>query len=95
MIILVSQTGSVVWSLMSYVEKVTEKKLDLWDRDMASDVKKTRSMRPRYPERRCLSFIKTSRYWWRTDAGVKIVTFRIAANTMAWNRKGRIQLFNI
>ncbi len=47
------------------------------------------------PERRHPSSIKTSRYWWRTDARVKIVTFRTAANTMAQNGRGRIQLFNI
>ncbi len=44
------------------------------------------------PECRRPSSIKTSRYWWRTDAIVKIVTFRIAANTMTRNGRRRIQL---
>ncbi len=47
------------------------------------------------PEHRHPSSIKTSHYWWRTDIGVKIVTFRIVTNTMARNGKGRIQLFNV
>ncbi len=30
-----------------------------------------------------------------SDGGVKIVTFRIAANTMARNKRRQIQLFNV
>ncbi len=84
-------------------KKWQKKKPGLWDRGMATDVKKTQSGRPRYghcrtgqkPECQRPSSIKTSRYWWRTDAGVKIVTFRIAANTMKRNGRGQIQLFNV
>ncbi len=47
------------------------------------------------PERRRPSSIKTSPYWWTTDAGVRIVAFRIAANTMARTGRGRIQHFNV
>ncbi len=86
---IVSQTRSVVWSLMSYAEKGTEKKPGLWDRGMVT------GRRGEKPEHRRPLSIKTSHYWWRKDAGVKIVTFRIAANTMARNGRGQIQLFNV
>ncbi len=77
------------------------KKLGLWDRGMATDVKKPglwdRGMVTGGPGEKpeCWrpSPVKTSCYWWRMDVGVKIVTFRIAANTMAQNGRGRIQLF--
>ncbi len=36
---------------------------------------------------------KTSPYWWMADAGVRIVAFPIAANTMARNGTGQIQDF--
>ncbi len=72
----------MVWPL-------TLKNPGLWHRGMVTG-------RPgEKPERWHLSSIKTSHYWWRTDAGVKIVTFRIAANTIARNGSGWIQLFNI
>ncbi len=73
---------TVVWPLML-------KKHGLWDRGMVTG-------RPgEKPECQRLSSIKTSHYWWRTDTGVKIVTFRIAANTMVQSGRGWIQLFNI
>ncbi len=65
------------------------KKPGPWDRGMV-----TGGMGEK-PERRRLSYIKTSRYWRRTDASFKIVTFRITANTMAQNGRGWIQLFNV
>ncbi len=88
------------WRPMS---KKRQKKNGLWDRGMVTDVKKpgpwdrgmVTSRLGEKPERRRPSSIKTSRYWWRTETGVKIVTFRITANMMARNGKGRIQLFNI
>ncbi len=85
----------------SYREK---KQPGLWDCGMATDIKKTRSVRSRYGHWRKgwktwtpKSVVHQNfRYWWRTDAAaVKIVTFRIAVNTMAQNRKGQIQLFNV
>ncbi len=45
------------------------------------------------PERRRPLSIKTSPYWWTTDADLKIVPFRIAGNMMVWNGRGQIQLF--
>ncbi len=83
--------------------KKWQAKSGLWDRGKATDVKKTWSLRPRYghwrtgekPEHWRPSSIKTSHYWWRTDAGVKIVTFQIAANKAAWNGRKWIQLFNV
>ncbi len=48
-----------------------------------------------HPECRCPLSIKTSPYWWTPDAGIRIVAFRIAANTMAWTGRGWIQLFNV
>ncbi len=72
---------TMVWPLML-------KNPGLWDRGMVTDGPGGK------PEHWHPSSIKTSRYWWRTDAGVKIVTFQIAANTMARNGSGQIQLFN-
>ncbi len=45
------------------------------------------------PERRHPSPIKTFSYWWTTHAGIRIVAFRIAANTMERTGRKRIQVF--
>ncbi len=72
----------MVWPL-------TLKKHGLWHRGMVTGEPCEK------PERRYPSSITTFHYWWRVDAGIKIVTFRIVTNTMAWNGKGWIQLFNV
>ncbi len=73
---------TVVWPL-------TLKKTGPWDRGMVTGGPGEK------PEWRRLLFIKTSHYWWRMKAGVKIVTFWIALNTMVRNGKGRIQFFSV
>ncbi len=45
------------------------------------------------PEHRHPSSIKTSPYWWMTDAGIRNGAFLIATNTMARTERERIQGF--
>ncbi len=75
---------TVVWPL-------TLKKPGPWGRGMVTGRlgEKTECRHP--------SSIKTSCYWWRMDADIKIVTFWITANTIVQNtgRGAWIQLFNV
>ncbi len=71
---------TVVWLL-------TLKKAGLGDRGMVT------ARLGQKPERQRPSSIKTSPYWWATDAVVRIGALQIAVNTMVRTRRERIQGF--